>query len=204
MFETERSAGEKIVYSFFELLPNHSYSDITVGQICKNARVSRRSFYRYFLTKDDMIISFFRERLKEYCTVQTPKAPFTFENVTMFYLNFWLVYKEELIILKNTNLISILLYRLKDDLTNHYFYFLEKKYTNLDINDAFKTFIVGGYISVIDKWIMCGMELSVEEIAELISNGNTAVINSLHKSDHGISAPKNLQSTSMECEHTLM
>ena len=44
-----------IIYSFRELLKRQSFDTISVEEICGGAGVSRRTFYRYFMDKYDLL-----------------------------------------------------------------------------------------------------------------------------------------------------
>ena len=53
--ETEKQTKDWIADSLLELLNHKSYHDITIGQVAANAHIGRRTFYRYFKTKDDIV-----------------------------------------------------------------------------------------------------------------------------------------------------
>lgn len=38
-----------------ELLKESDYEDLTIGRICRNACLSRKSFYLYYHSKDDVL-----------------------------------------------------------------------------------------------------------------------------------------------------
>ena len=54
---TEESAHRQrqLEQCLLELMADTPYTGITIGQICKQAGVSRKSFYRYFDAKDDCL-----------------------------------------------------------------------------------------------------------------------------------------------------
>ena len=47
---------EYIYESFYHLLSKKHYNDVTVGEICSKAGVSRMSFYRIFSSKEDLAL----------------------------------------------------------------------------------------------------------------------------------------------------
>lgn len=49
----------RIYESFSEMLSNKPFSDITVGQICKKADVSRSVFYNHYKNKEDVLLEIF-------------------------------------------------------------------------------------------------------------------------------------------------
>ena len=52
--------------AMFELLENHSFAEISISELCKKAGVSRASFYRSFLSKEDVIKAFFKKDLQQW------------------------------------------------------------------------------------------------------------------------------------------
>ncbi|MBO8427566.1 MAG: TetR/AcrR family transcriptional regulator [Firmicutes bacterium] len=48
-----------LVNSFFDLLTEKSYKEIKVVDICKNAYISKVTFYNYFKSKDDLLLYLF-------------------------------------------------------------------------------------------------------------------------------------------------
>ena len=44
-----------LVKALFELLEHKNYHDITIGRLAQKANISRRTFYRCFRTKDDVM-----------------------------------------------------------------------------------------------------------------------------------------------------
>ncbi|WP_082619024.1 TetR/AcrR family transcriptional regulator [Fructilactobacillus fructivorans] len=55
-----------IFNSFFDLLIKSSYKKITIKEISQHAQISRRTFYRIFNSKDNLLQSYFEELLNNY------------------------------------------------------------------------------------------------------------------------------------------
>lgn len=51
----QKQPRQCIVKALFELLEHKSYHDITIGRLAQKANISRRTFYRCFQTKDDVM-----------------------------------------------------------------------------------------------------------------------------------------------------
>ena len=47
-----------------ELLKESDYEDLTIGRICRNACLSRKSFYLYYHSKDDVLKEIYFNLLK--------------------------------------------------------------------------------------------------------------------------------------------
>ena len=60
-----RSKAE-ITEALFALMKKHPYSEITVKQIILEARLARKTFYRNFESKDDVLLSHIRGIFREY------------------------------------------------------------------------------------------------------------------------------------------
>lgn len=60
-------AKEKLLSVAFDLIHQHSYSTVSVEQICSLAGVNKGSFYYFFKTKADLVVAAYEEhwRLKE-------------------------------------------------------------------------------------------------------------------------------------------
>ena len=62
----EVTSQNRIRFALLSLMEEHPYSEISVSQICQAAQVSRQTFYRLFDTKDDVLILYLHEIMKEY------------------------------------------------------------------------------------------------------------------------------------------
>ena len=51
----KKEAKRKLYESTMELLKESDYEDLTIGRICRNACLSRKSFYLYYHSKDDVL-----------------------------------------------------------------------------------------------------------------------------------------------------
>ena len=57
---------EEITQALQALMRRHPYDEITVKQIILEARLARKTFYRNFESKDDVLLSLVRKILREY------------------------------------------------------------------------------------------------------------------------------------------
>ena len=55
LIKEENQTRRWIIEALLELLKHKDYHDITVSQIVDKAKLGRRTFYRYFKTKDEVI-----------------------------------------------------------------------------------------------------------------------------------------------------
>ena len=57
---------EWIIESFFDMLAVKPLSSITISEIAENAKVDRRTFYRHFKTKENVITYYIHMVSKQY------------------------------------------------------------------------------------------------------------------------------------------
>ena len=69
-----RSQSE-ITQSLLSLMHQHPYSEITVKQIVLESRLAKKTFYRNFSSKDDVLLSLIRRNITDYLhTVNTAQG----------------------------------------------------------------------------------------------------------------------------------
>lgn len=80
-------AKEKLLAVAFDLINEHSYSTVSVDQICARADVNKGSFYYYFKTKSDLVAAAYEEnwRVKE----SNYERIFSAENPPLKRLKLW-------------------------------------------------------------------------------------------------------------------
>ena len=94
-----------IIDATLNLLKKKSYSDITIGEITNRAKLGRRTFYRHFKSKEEVIevislvlIDDFTEKLLE-------KNAKSFDEIMQCYFEFWELNIENLLLLKKARLL---------------------------------------------------------------------------------------------------
>ena len=84
-----KKTKEAIVGALFALLENNSYGEITIQEIAGVCDIARRTIYRHFHTKEEMLQYSFTEytdRLAEYILQKKPK---NFRELCVLYFSFW-------------------------------------------------------------------------------------------------------------------
>ncbi|MCR5184831.1 MAG: TetR/AcrR family transcriptional regulator [Bacilli bacterium] len=157
-----------ITLALYYLLLKKPYDEITVSDICRQANVSRVSFYHYYDKKDDIFIQYSDEKFAEFYEEFTKKESITLEELIVRFFHFFKKEARQLLILKCANKQEMLI-------EQFYSYFRYIIYSNptshlfKDGADNVKiSFIVGGVFEVIMRWLDDGMKLAPEEIASKI------------------------------------
>lgn len=79
---------EKILKSFFKLLEEKPYSEITIVDISIDASVSRKTFYRLFKNKENLLNTYIDQLLNDWVTYANKKNPQNYEDLITLLLNF--------------------------------------------------------------------------------------------------------------------
>ena len=117
------SIKESIRLSLLELLKSKNYSQMFMTEIAKKSHVGRRTLYRYFPSKDD-IIRYEADILMDEFAVQINEASASgLDKVMYTWFSFCLDHLEELLLLKKTHLL----------------YFIEDNFPRLIMEVALKT-----------------------------------------------------------------
>ncbi len=111
-----------IINSLLELLERKDYSAITINMIVDHARLSRRTFYRHFKTKDDTMKYITGLLMNQFADTLLANHASGMEGVAIAYFQFWEKYIDVLLLLKKA----------------HVLYFIEDNLAELIINVAKK------------------------------------------------------------------
>lgn len=111
-----------IINSLLELLEKKDYSAITINMIVDHASLGRRTFYRYFKTKDDAMKYITELLMDQFANNIIKNHSSGMEEVAVAYFQFWEQYIDVLLLLKKA----------------HVLYFIEDNLTELIINVAKK------------------------------------------------------------------
>lgn len=160
-----------IIDALLELMNRKAYRFITVREISSKALIDRRTFYRHFECKDDVLRLVIDDITTEYLNSIKGIAPTDTYTITKNFFEICLI---------NSDFIN-LLYR-----NNLMYFLLDKFYTNLPIIhaqvrsdemsktlsqdiDYFLFYHAGGFWSLLLKWVIDGMKKSPNDLAILAS-----------------------------------
>ncbi|MCC4411286.1 TetR/AcrR family transcriptional regulator [Limosilactobacillus reuteri] len=100
---------EKILQSFFQLLNTSSFENITVVELTNTAGISRKTFYRCFKSKDQLLNNYLEEIMYKWIKHVNNNYPSSNDELIDLLFEFWLKHSYELKILINANLASKIL-----------------------------------------------------------------------------------------------
>jgi len=154
----ELTVAEYMTNSLFELMKIKPYSEISIIDITDNAKVHRASFYRNFISKEDIIIKWISSTSDKFIT----NSNISYKNDS--YMDYFTKlfthlekYKTEATLIYKANLFHLL----KDEFDNKLINIHKKEYSNYK-----SYFLAGGIFNVYYFWLINGFKETPYQIAE--------------------------------------
>lgn len=170
---TEQSAQRQreIEAGLLQTMKTRAYEDISVSDLCSSLNIPRKSFYRYFSSKQGALYALIDHTLMDFSDIFFPVSPnnilFTLEQ---FFL-FWLEHDALLSVLSRNGLGGILIQRAIENtmLENT---ILEYKYPAgfSRAKEYTVTFVISGLIALVFDWHHRHFQESPEKMAFLALN----------------------------------
>ncbi len=153
--------------TLLHLMENCPYPEITVKQILLESGISRKTFYRNFLSKDDVLNSHIDAIIYEYLETLLIQETYSFLQMLDIIFSFCEHNKDLLFLLRDNELLYLLLPKLNRlILTEH------KRITRNPSAAALSRYIIlfniGGIWNILSDWIENNMEAKPADIKKVI------------------------------------
>ena len=163
-----------IMESLVSILETRPYKDITIREISERAGLVRKTFYRNFDSKEDVLIAYF-DTLAQDFTARLDEIP-ALTTSTALRVLFKLCKENEkfLMSLKRSNMMGFMFEYWNRALPALHAKMLDKiknfpPTSNDKALEYLLTFNVGGTFNIILKWINEGLSISPDGLADLVS-----------------------------------
>ncbi|MBD5547029.1 MAG: TetR/AcrR family transcriptional regulator [Lachnospiraceae bacterium] len=159
-----------ITESLLLLMKKYPYTEITVKQILLETDISRKTFYRNFSSKDDVLDAYIEAILQNYVETLAENENYSFIKMLDTIFDLCEEYKEFLLILRDYGLLYLLLVKLNSIiLTEHYkiakcHSASQRNLINQSLSEYIVSFNIGGVWNVIVRWLENGMKDSADDI----------------------------------------
>lgn len=169
--KTEQSARrqQEIEEGLLSMMHHQRYEDISVSDLCQKMGLPRKSFYRYFGSKDDALFGLLDHRLMGYETQYTGSSAPLIAGITLdlsWFFTFWLSQKDLLDALERSGLSGILVQRaIHNSQRAEIFDFAPASFSKTDV-EMTTAFIVCGLMSTVLQWHHDGYRKHPREMAE--------------------------------------
>ncbi|MDO5540851.1 MAG: TetR/AcrR family transcriptional regulator [Eubacteriales bacterium] len=167
--QREESA-KMIETALFELLKEKDFAQITVSGIVKRADVARRTFYRLYKGKEDVIDCYFSRLCQNYRSTYPALEKYDLDQIARDYFGFWYQYREFLMVMNQCGLREKLYYeisRVSEEIVKNRISCKEVR--NGQEVRYFAYYSAGGFILLLHHWIIEGMRETPDEYAQKVS-----------------------------------
>ena len=161
--------------ALFDLLATKkSLRNISVAELSEHAQIARRTFYRYYHSKEQVLTNYLDRLIQDYISkLQTAKLT-NFEDLVNLFFQYWSQYTEPLKILQDANLLVFILQRSYDKLLAAYTTVMAPWHvtgSNQRQITYDSRFIVGGLYNIFDEWLKGDyQEMPVNELVTTALN----------------------------------
>ncbi len=168
----ERSR-KKLAHGLLKLMEIYSYAEITVTQISQEADLSRKTFYRLYKSKDEILLGYIDSLTCEFMDKIHIVQPHHYWDTVLLYFDFWKGHKDFLLLLKRNQLLHLLMQKSYDS-TFHVLSLTKPYRPNAQEDPCLPygmAFSVGGVNFMLIKWIEEGLETEPRTFVEYIHHG---------------------------------
>ena len=167
--QREQSA-KMIEDELFALMREKVFTRITVSEVVKRADVSRRTFYRSYKGKEEVIRRYISRLCRDYRDIYPALGEYDMGRIAKDYFGFWYGHKDFLMLMEQCGLCEMLYYeisRVSEDIVRERMDCREAA----DMQDVkfFAYYSAGGFILLQHHWIMEGMKEAPERYAQRVS-----------------------------------
>lgn len=156
-----------IAQALLQLLEQYSFKEITITQICLEAGLARKTFYRNFRTKEDIIHYIIDQLFLSFQTVFDIKTTPPLEIFTHYY-EYWAKEKRLLTILHRDELFYLLTRKYVEYVDSVNLYFIQSQNgTFAELESYAVRFIAGGMVSILEHWLECGFKEPIDKLTQL-------------------------------------
>lgn len=156
-----------IVQALLTLIQKKPYEEITISEICIKAGLDRRTFYRNFKDKNDVLQFYFSDLQKEYKFALKTMPEHTFYTLALTFFEFWTFHLDFFKTTQNNQALNAALFQALNTVIPAIYATAGCGISNkLQFNIAF---IVGGFHNSLIAWINTGFHESAEEMATIVS-----------------------------------
>lgn len=154
-----------LVEALLSLMAHKPYAQITITEITTQAQVSRRTFYRNFTTKNDLLDAYSERLMLEYVEQLRVVANGPMEDIVLMHFTFWRAHLDFLAMLARNGMIYLVLQKYNEYIAEVAQRSGSTRYLNTPSSEYARAFNVGGYFNLLFEWLRRGAKETPEEMA---------------------------------------
>lgn len=169
--KTEQSARRQreLEQGLLTAMSNHHYEQITVSDLCDQLNIPRKSFYRYFSSKDGALFALLDHTIMEFYdtgSIEGLRGGTPIGDLERFFM-FWKTHRRLLEAVQRSNLSGMLVERAvnlakQEELMPGYV----RDWEDI-LKDVAMSFVVCGLMSMVMQWHREGYKIPTEQMAKM-------------------------------------
>ena len=156
--------------ALLSLMEKRVFKNISITDIAEKADLSRRTFYRIFKTKEDILIYYADKLYGEFLQLLNRETDRRFAVTVRLYFEFWYRHKHFLGLLKQSKMLPFMMNQYTR-LFPKVFQMIKENHPLAHNEEALSyamAFSAGGLLSILLKWAEDGIEKTPEDIMQLM------------------------------------
>lgn len=160
---------EWIMKALLKLMSKKPYNEITITEIAYFAQLARRTFYRNFTSKEEVLDLYIEKLFVEYAEMLKKEKILKTHDIAKVYFTFWNNHIDFVTIMKRNNLLYLLLEKYNEHLPDLHKQFKNDngKYKDNSILEYLLTFSAGGFWNMLIRWVDDGTKKKPDEMANI-------------------------------------
>lgn len=161
---------EWLLTSLIEQMGKNEFTKITISQIADQAQLDRRTFYRHFKTKEEVISFGIQKAAHAYEAVLLKNKIFNSKAIASSFFLACEKNKEFLMLLYKHHLIHLLLLEFNSLFPRyHALYTSEEELNHSNIEASYAlAYYIGGFWNILIKWLSDGAQKTSAEMARIV------------------------------------
>lgn len=156
-----------MVEALLSLIQKKPYEQITISELCREAKLDRRTFYRNFRDKNDVLRLYFSDLKEEYLLALREMREHTFRSLAEVYFSFWACHLDFFKTAQRDQTLNAVLLQTLNTFVPAVYAGAEG---SLPIELRYRVaFVTGGFHNVLIQWISTGFRSTPDEMAEIVA-----------------------------------
>lgn len=161
-----KDSMNRIANALFDLMRLYPYEEINIRQICSDAQVTRKTFYRNFSTKDDIFDYVIFSRL--YYTWDYKEAASLRETLLSFFV-YWAKQKEDLALFEKEHIFYLLRDKLQKyvEMNQVISSYIQNQEDIMTFGAYFWSSLLASLLQILEVWASRNFKETPEELTDI-------------------------------------
>lgn len=169
-YKTIKKTKVMLINALVDLMGKKSIDDLTITEIADHAQVGRRTFYRHFQKKEEILIEYIKILLDEFIRGVQENGIKDSDEIIREFFRYWYEHKDFINRLRDNRVCYLLILVGEQLVDDEEFIRKAEGYLNGREHCKLKiTFLVAGTFRVLQRWIYDDMRYTPDEISKVVA-----------------------------------